>query len=218
MDTVTIRNQIQRARQHETLTHELATLLQARLNRLHSTICVKSAQPHMLLLSFVTTFVERTPDLLDTLQDVARHTPQEELSDRIGNICLGFFTAPPPLLKGHNGMNGIMAKAYLCRRIVEEINDCYRVCCHRPLLPVDFTGSNLIIHQLIGEPLGNLLDNLVHIAASQLYEIYDFRHFAALGSVDTDELLATCRRRDLLGDNLRQSVMISNLFPGCTIH
>src|SRR5690554_2025063 len=118
MDTVTIRNQIQCARQHEAFTHELASLLQGRLKRLHSAICVKSAQPHLLLLSFVTTFVDRMPDLLDTIQEVTRHTSQEELIDRICNICLGFFTAPPPLLKGHNGMNGVMAKAYLCRRTI----------------------------------------------------------------------------------------------------
>jgi len=218
MDTVTIRAQIQKAQHHETCTHELAMLLRTRVCHLHSTISVRAAEPHIHLLSFVTGFVHRAPDLLDTLQEVSRNTPQEELSELIGEICIGFFASPPPLLKGLNGMNGAMGKAYLCHRIVEEINDCYRVFCHRALLPVDFTCSNLIIHQLIGEALGNLLDNLVHVVAAELYDFCDFSRFSPFRSDSGDALLAACRRRHLLNDDLHQAVVISKIFPGCTIH
>lgn len=218
MDTVTIRNQIQRARRHEALTCELALLIQARVNRLHSTLCVRGAEPHIQLLSFIHAFVNRTPDLLDTLEEISRNRPWEELSETLCDICIGFFTSPPPLLKGHNGMNGAMAKAYLCHRIIEEMNDCYRVSCQVPLLPVDFTTANLIIHQLIGEPLGNLLDNLIHTIASRLYDGVAFNGYAQVDCNNTEAMLAVCRRRALLDEALHQTVIISSAFPGGTIH
>ena len=218
MDTVTMRTHIQSARRHEDRTHELARLLHARLARLHSAICVRSAEPHIHLLSFVTAFVDRTPELLDILQETTRNTPREELGELIGDACMNFFTAPPPLIKGRNGMNGAMAKSYLCHRIIEEINDCHRVFCRQPLLPVDFTSANLIIHQLIGEPLANLLDNLVDVVASRLYDLCDFSHLAGCNGTGIDEWLAVCRRHALMDDNLSQGVVISNIFPGCTIH
>lgn len=218
MDTVTIRNQIHKAQHHETLTCELALLIQARVNRLHSTLCVRGEEPHIQLLSFIHAFVNRTPDLLDALQEISRNRPGEELSETLCGICMGFFMSPPPLLKGRNGMNGAMAKAYLCHRIIEEMNDCYRVFCQTPLLPVDFTTANLIIHQLIGEPLGNLLDNLVHGMAARLYDGSDFSRLSHVKCTNTEDMLAICRRRALLDEALHQTVIISSAFPGVTIH
>ena len=218
MDTVIIRNQIASARTHEAQTRELAHLLRARVTRLHSTISVRAADPHLHLLAFATAFVECVPDLLDALEEVSRNSAREEVSDLFGAACRDFFIAPPALLRGHNGMNGAMAKSYLCHRTLEEINDYLRVTCQQPLLPVDFTSSSLIIHHLLGEPFGNLLDGLVHSTTISLLDRCDLSRLDNAHEVDPVDLLAACQRRSLMDDGLRQAVVISSLFPGCTIH
>jgi len=218
MDTVIIRNQIAHARTHETQTHELAQLLRARLTRLHSNISVRASDPHLHLLAFVTAFIECVPDLLDAVEEVSRNTVREEVSDLFSAACRDFFTAPPALLQGHNGMNGAMSKAYLCHRTLEELNDSLRVTRQPPLLPVDFTSSSLIIHHLIGEPFGNLLDGVVHNTAKSLLERCELSRHPNARDVDPDDMLAACQRRLLSDERLHHAVVINSLFPGCTIH
>lgn len=217
MDTVTMRNHILEARHHEDNTHELARLLQGRLHQLHKTINTTTREPENALLSFVGSFVERTPALIDTLHEIASNTREESIIETLTATCMDFFLWPPPLLEGRQGMNSIMAKAYLCHRIIEEFNDCHQVFCNYPLLPLDLTCSNLIIHQLIGEPVANLLDDLIHKTTATLCEQCNLNSYSAPAPTDRNHLLAVCRRRALL-DDLSQTAIINNGFPCGTIH
>lgn len=218
MDTAIIRKQIEDARRHEESTHELALLLQARIASLHSSISVRSNEPASQLMYFVTNFIDRTPELLDTVTELSAGACWQEHSEQLVDTCIAFFTSPPALVGGRNGLNGAMTKAYLCHRLVEEVNDCYRIFCHRPLLPLDFTTSNLIIHHLVGEPLANMLDHIVEQRALGLDGFAGLNLSPASALHNHDELMAICRRRRLVDDNVQPSVSISGIFPGYTIH
>ncbi len=218
MDTVTIRNEINKAQHHEADTHELAALLFRRLHNLHAAISVKPPnKPLQHLLEFVGKFINRTPNLLDTLLEASRNSPREELCEALTGTCLDYFFSPPPLLAGRSGLNGAMAKAYLCHRLVEELNDCCAVKFAVPLLPVDFTCSNLIIHQLIGEPLANLLDDLVHNTVKRLQ--YLTGNCCVERSVRRDEsLTALCHQRALMDEDISAIFSINSCLASCTIH
>ena len=218
MDTVVIRQQIEEARRHEASTHELALLLQARLASLHSSISVRAGEPAVQLMSFVTAFIDRTPELLETVIEISRDAPWQEHCEELVEACAAFFSSPPPVLEGRKGLNGIMTRAYLCHRLVEEVNDCYRIFCHRPLLPLDFTTANLIIHHLIGEPLANFLDHLVDQRAAELNGFAGLESPGEAQLREHDELMAVCRRRKLVDDGSDTAIFITGLFPGHTIH
>lgn len=212
-----MRDHILAARHHEDNTHELARLLQGRLHQLHKAISTTSNEPENTLLCFVNSFVERTPELIDTLHEIATSPGEEAIIETLTATCMEFFLWPPPLLAGRHGMNSVMGKAYLCHRIIEEFNDCHQVFCNYPLLPLDFTCSNLIVHQLIGEPVANLLDDFVHNTTATLCEECNLSSYSAPVPSDREHLLAVCRRRSLL-DDLSQTTIINNGFPCCVIH
>jgi len=217
MDTVKMRNHILEAHHHEDNTHELARLLQGRLHQLHKTVNLSASEPQHQLLHFVSTFVKRTPELIDTLQEIAIRIKNEGIIETLTGVCMDYFFWPPPLLAGRHGMNGVMGKAYLCHRLIEEFNDCHQVFCNYPLLPLDLTCSNLIVHQLIGEPAANLLDDFVHNTTAELCERCNLNSYSAPAPTDRDYLLEVCRRRSLL-DDLSQAAIINNGFPRCVIH
>ena len=222
MDTVTIRNEIQRAFDHEASTHELAALLRRRVGNLHSNIVVhrKRADTNQSLLQFVGKFINRTPALLDTLLVATRHSQREELCEVLANTCQDFFACPPPLLSGRSGLNGVLAKSYFCHRLIEELNDYCAVVTRTPLLPLDITCSNLIVHHLIGEPFANLLDDLVETTVQRLQDITaPWVRRAYQDSDDQGEKVERlCRRHGLLGADPSPDLCIASRYFSVTIH
>lgn len=77
---------------------------------------------------------------------------------------------PPALVAGHEGLNSLMGESYLAHRLVEEVNDRFISGYNMPLVPMDMTRSNLIIHHLIGEPFANQLDSAVHLIVDELQQ------------------------------------------------
>lgn len=221
MDTVTIRSEIQKALSHEATTHELAALLLRRINSLHINIVIREqAKRDQSLLTFVCRFINRTPELLDALLTITRYSSQEDLCESLAYTCEDFFIHPPALLSGRRGLNGVMAKSYFCHRLIEELNDYCAVATSSPLLPLDITCSNLIIHQLIGEPFANFLDELVNDAAVELQDTavsyltrsqQDNRHL-------TSKLEVLCRQHGLLDRELSPGFCITSQYFNCTIH
>ncbi len=168
MDTVSIRSAIREARQHESTTRELERQLEDRLPTLDTTIRIPSPDPVRQLAIFVGNFVNRTPDMLDVVRERCASTEREDLAETLVCTCVDFFLMPPPLLAGNPGLCGAMGKAYVCHRVLEEASDSHLVASGLALVPLDFTRSNLVIHQLIGEPLANLLDELAHNTSDRM--------------------------------------------------
>lgn len=167
-----MRTTIRKARQHESSTGELARLFEQRLPVLRETIRIPSPEPVRQLTVFVLNFVNRTPDILDVVRESCAATEREDLAETLVCTCVEFFRTPPPLLDARPGLPGAMAKAYLCHRMLEEIDDNCRMTSGLALLPLDLTRSNLVVHQLIGEPLANLLDERVRETCDRLHAVF----------------------------------------------
>ncbi len=168
MDTVCIRQAIALAIDHENTTWELHYLLRQRMGRLHSAIHLPTTAPVERLMDFIIHYAEHVPAFLDALQDIAPTAGTEELADAATELIAELFVCPPQLLNGHTGLNAAMREAYLAHRLIQEAND--QLACRQGaiLLAMDMTRSDLVVHQLIGEPFANQLDKAVSVMAHNL--------------------------------------------------
>jgi hypothetical protein len=192
MNTAALREQIQRAHQHEAVTSQLLLQLETQLPHLHPAIDIPQVDAKGVLNRFVTAYIDLVPDLLDAAHQVSIEAGIEEQIKPVLKIAEQFFIAPPAILNGHEGLDSLLDEAYLAHRLVEEVNDLYIRHLGRPLIPSNTTVASVIAHQLIGEAFANQLDEAVHHAVDQLLDEQSFElesveaYRERLSSPDTD--------------------------------
>lgn len=180
MNTAALREQITRAQEHETQTGQLARQLELQLPHLHPAIQLPAADTQGVLTRFVIAYIAQVPDLLDAAHEVALQAGIAARIKPVLKIAEQFFSAPPALMNGHEGLDSLLDEAYLAHRLVEEVNDLYITHLGQPLIPVSTTVASVIAHQLIGEVFANQLDEVVHHAIDQMLDQHSF----SLESVD----------------------------------
>ncbi|MEZ5530628.1 MAG: hypothetical protein R3E57_11980 [Porticoccaceae bacterium] len=168
MDTVNIRQAIATAKAHEHATGQLATLMQARAARLHHAIQLPPQNIVPALLNFIIHYIDHVPEFIDAVDSIADECNLTDHTEPVMQVAKEFFVQPPELINGHHGLNGLMDESYLAHRLIEEVNDRFMSRYSIPLVPMDMTRSNLIIHHLIGEPFANHLDHAVHLIVDNL--------------------------------------------------
>ncbi|KPG99440.1 hypothetical protein AEQ67_09900 [Pseudomonas sp. RIT-PI-q] len=179
MNTAALREQIQKAQQHEAETGLLTRHLESKLPHLHPSIQLPEADANGVLTRFVAAYIDEVPDLLDAANEVAREAGIESIKPVL-KIAEQYFLQPPDIMTGHIGLDSLLDEAYLAHRFVEEVNDLYIKHFGQPLIPLDMTVANLIAHQLIGEEFANQLDEVVHHAVDSMLDDESF----ALESVE----------------------------------
>ena len=167
---------IQRAHQHEASTGQLASQMQAHLGQLHPSIRLPNKDTHGVLQRFVSAYIEQVPELLQAAHEVSLEAGIEAQIKPVLKVAEQFFLQPPALMTGHEGLEGLLDEAYLAHRLVEEVNDRYIAHLGAPLIPLDTTVANLIVHQLIGEAFANQLDEAVHHAVDGMLDEASFAH------------------------------------------
>lgn len=180
MNTAALREQIQRAHQHEAVTGQLVKQLEVQLPHLHPAIHLPEVDARDVLTRFVTAYIDLVPDLLDAAHEVAVEAGIESQIKPVLKIAEHFFTAPPAIMEGHEGLDSLLDEAYLAHRLVEEVNDLYIKHFGQPLIPSNTTVASVIAHQLIGEEFANQLDEAVHHAVDGMLDDDSF----ALESVE----------------------------------
>ena len=180
MNTAALREQIQKAQQHEKETGLLTRQLESKLPHLHPAIQLPEADANGVLTRFVAAYIDEVPDLLDAANEVAREAGIESQIKPVLKIAEQYFLRPPAIMAGHVGLDSLLDEAYLAHRFVEEVNDLYIKHFGQPLIPLDMTVANLIAHQLLGEKFANELDEVVHHAVDSMLDDDSF----ALESVE----------------------------------
>lgn len=180
MNTAALREQIQRAHQHEAETGQLSRQLETQLPHLHPAIHLPELDAKGVLTRFVATYIELVPDLLDAAHEVALEAGIEDQIKPVLKIAEHFFLQPPTIMDGHEGLDSLLDEAYLAHRLVEEVNDLYIKHFGQPLIPSNTTVASVIAHQLIGEAFANQLDEAVHHALDEMLDDESF----ALDSVE----------------------------------
>ncbi len=160
MNTLALRDLIQRVQRQENTTGDLARQLEARLLRLHPSIQLGVHDHRGVLTHFVERYVEQVPAMLEAVARVADDAGLEAQVKPLLALASAFFIEPGAAVD-RNNLGALLDAAYLAHRLVEEINDRYIAHLGRPLTPLDTTVANLIAHQLIGERYANELDRAV---------------------------------------------------------
>lgn len=176
MNIVAMRERIDVALQHEADHGTLAASLTGRVEGLHRAIRLPDADAPGALLRFVRAYVDELPALMEAAASVATEAGIDAQIKRLLRLAEAFLLSPPQLLEGHEGLEALLAEAYLAHRLVEEVNDRYIAHFGQPLIPLDTTVANLVAHQLLGESFANQLDAAVQLACGTLLEA---RIFAA---------------------------------------
>jgi hypothetical protein len=170
MAAAIIRDRIHSAVLAEARTGRLSHSLEQRLPELRSKLVLPEKDPVTGLLAFITGYVESVPDCLLLVTAVSKHMGFYDYAAPLLDVAEDYFLHPPPDLPSDDGLGGLLDEAFLAHRLLEEVNDHHIRHLHRPMLPVDMTEANVIIHHLLGDDLANQLDQKVHETATKLLE------------------------------------------------
>ena len=188
----------------------LSRFLGQRFNHLHRAIMVQGKNgPDAAagLALFIERYVGLALDIVATLNNVINSIGiNGEMAKQVA-MAQQFVDIPVTIVSRQQGLESQMYQAYLACRLVEELNDAVHAHYRRPVISVDLTKSNVIVHHIIGEPLANQLDAAIQGLSDRL-----------ACAMETDSALR--RKLDLYFSSLGKEVMpsYSCLAETCHIH
>ncbi|MGH1439876.1 MAG: hypothetical protein ACRBBR_07200 [Cellvibrionaceae bacterium] len=161
--TLTILTQtIADAKQEEHQLGTMASYIEENLPSLHGSIAISSPSPAKALMSFVEDYVDTTPQHIQALNSLAKEAELSEYVQAFLDLSCTYFINPPDILEPYRGLQGLLHKAYLAHRLMEELNDkIMTLSGGAALAPMDMSMANIVSHSLIGDELANQLDHLV---------------------------------------------------------
>lgn len=168
MTTADIRNTIAAARQQEQRTGDLRRKLAGRRLLLEEKLILPAEQPTEALMGFVLQYIESVPGCLNLVRAVSKQVGFYDYAAPLLHLAEDYFLQPPDVLPTDGGLEALLDEAFLAHRLLEEVNDNHRRHLQRPLLPLDMTEANLVVHHLLGDELATRLEHLVQFTASHL--------------------------------------------------
>lgn len=176
-----IQSMIELAKNHERQHGNLAKLIELHIdNSAYLAIQLPEKNAVASLVEFVTSYIEHVPKFIEATRCITSVAGIVEHAEPFLCLAEDYFLKPPKMISGHFGLHELMYEAYLAHRLIEEVNDRFMLHTSVPLIPMDMTKSNLIVHTLIGEPFANELDDAVHYAAglgTEREHVYDSSAF-----------------------------------------
>ena len=188
MGTDSIRHIIAAAKQQERQTHALHQHLDSRLAQLGQQLVLPKRQPVAALVAFVEQYIDYVPEFIEGVMQRSQEYKLQGAVAPFMHMAEDFFMAPPEELGIEPNLQGLLDEAFLAQRLIEEVNDRYIQLRRIPLLPVDMTRANIIVHHLIGDALANRLNLLVEQSVTLLIDQRQlFRNFSP--NIDTETSL-----------------------------
>ncbi len=163
-----IRTTISAALHAESETHQLRARLEQQLPQLQLKLLLPEREPVAALMAFITGYVESVPSCLRLVTAVSKRLGFFDYAAPFLHLAEDYFLQPPDVLPQDGGLDGLLDKAFLAHRLLEEVNDHHIKHLQRPLLPLDMTEANIIVHHLLGDAFATRLEQLVQFTAAQL--------------------------------------------------
>ena len=157
MEVDAIRSAIADATRRESAVHSLRNSFASRLDQLGQKLLLPEENPLEPLVEFARLYIEYVPDFLE---QIAERDSSLEARGYL-NMAEDFFLAPPEVIADEQGLNALLDEAFLAQRLLEELNEVQLRRRAEPLLRLDMTRANIIVHYLLGEPLALRLEALV---------------------------------------------------------
>ena len=168
MNLDAIELKLESARQQEAETDTMLLKLEAELPRLPSVITLPGDEPALALRDFVIEYINHVPSFIAAVSFAAKDAGIESYVQPFLTVAMNYFLEPVQESTAAEGLEEVMQQAYLAHRLIEEVNDQYIVRAGIPLIPMEMTKANIIVHQLIGETLANSLDEVVEETTMQM--------------------------------------------------
>lgn len=147
---------------------QLREQIKGKLQSLQDKLLLPEDEPVIALMSFITGYIKSVPSSIHLVTTVSKRLGFYSYAAPFLHLAEDFFLQPPDEIAGEEGLGGLLDEAFLAHRLLEEVNDHHLRHLQRPLMPIDMTEANIIVHHLIGDTLASRLENLVQYAASQL--------------------------------------------------
>ena len=149
-------------------THQLARRLQQRLPHLACRLVLPEPRPTAGLLQFITDYIDSVPGCLRLVTAVSQRMGFYDYAAPFLDTAEDYFLHPPEHLPADGSLEALLDEAFLAHRLLEEVNDHHIRHLQRPLLPVDMTEANTIVHHLLGDEFASRMEQLVQFTAGQL--------------------------------------------------
>jgi len=180
MNSVDLGSAIAAAKEEELSSGELLSFLRGRLESLPPVIELPAEEPSVALRNFIVEYISHLPSFVSAVKIAAQESGISSFVDPFLQVALDSFataiTANPQSVK----MIALLEHAYLGHRLVEEVNDQYIVRAGIPLIPMDMTKANVIVHQLLDEAIAVSIDNSVDDTAEMMQQqlsVFDSERF-----------------------------------------
>ncbi|KPQ30723.1 MAG: hypothetical protein HLUCCX14_01220 [Marinobacter excellens HL-55] len=165
---------ISQARRKEARSGAFLRQMKEKAAQLPSVISVDGYQPATSLFQFAVEYIEMAPRLIECVEACSREAGIADLFQPFVDAATRYFTQPSVLLVRYDGLDGLLIRAYLCHRLMEEMHDNNRSIRAGELIDLEATRANLLAHELIGEPFANELDNAITVTVLQIAGTPDY--------------------------------------------
>lgn len=213
MTTTGIRETIAAAADHERKTGQLRQTLERRLPELQEKLVLPNEDPVTALMVFIGDYVESVPGFINLVTALSKRLGFYDYAAPFLHMAEDYFLQPPEELPTDTGLEALLDEAFLAHRLMEEVNDHHVRHMNQPLLPLDMTEANIIVHHLLGDELATRLERLVQFTASHLLDreyVWDRVRELAGSEIAPVPLL---RSDDLAGSPQKIRLRISGYSP-----
>ncbi|HTN32749.1 MAG TPA: hypothetical protein VL091_01965 [Marinobacter sp.] len=159
---------IDQARRKEARSGTFLQQLREKAVALPASVTIKGYQPATCLFQFAVEYIEMAPRLIECVTACSREAGIERLFQPFINAAIQYFVRPSVLLVRYDGLDGLLIRAYLCHRLMEEMYENNRSTRVGRLVDLEATRANLLAHELIGEPFANELDDAITVTVLQI--------------------------------------------------
>ena len=168
MVTLGIKETIRVALLQEEESGQLRQNLAQEVPLLRDKLVLPENEPVLALMEFVTNYVESVPGCLHLVTALSKEFGFYDYAAPFLHMAEDYFLQPPNALPQDGGLEALLDEAFLAHRLLEEVNDHHIRHLQRPLVPLDMTEANIIVHHLLGDAFATSLEQLVQFAAGQL--------------------------------------------------
>ena len=148
----------------------LSRFLGQRFDHLHHSIMVQGHDVPESLALFIERYVGLATDIVATLNNVIHSIGIGGEMAQQAATAQQFLDIPLTIVSRQQELESQMYQAYLAGRFVEELNDVVETQCGNPVIRVDITRSNLLVHHIIGEPFANQIDGAIQLLNDKLID------------------------------------------------
>ena len=166
---------IDQARRQEARSGTFFRQMKAVRLRLPSSVVVDSNQQSAhCLFRFAVEYIEMAPRLIECVDACAAEAGCKSLFAPFTDAAIRYFTQPSAQLLRYEGLDGLLIRAYQCHRLMEDMHDNNRSIRASELFDLEAVRANLLVHQIIGEPFANELDEAITMNVLKLAGSPDF--------------------------------------------